>query len=124
LLGSVAARAALVLGSYRPPSVDTRLLRRRLLSVDRRRVLVTDGEQRASLAVVRSLGRAGYDVYETSKQGKSLAGASRYSLVVTPVPEALSAPDAFAVDVQRLMTAWSIDLLLPVTEASLLALLA
>ena len=29
----------------------------------RRTVLVTDGEQRAALALVRALGRAGHDVY-------------------------------------------------------------
>ena len=42
-------------------------------------VLVTDGEQRAALAIVRSLGRAGHDVYVCSSRHRSLAGASRYA---------------------------------------------
>jgi hypothetical protein len=33
-------------------------------------VLVTDGEQRAALAIVRSLGRAGHRVHVTSRAGR------------------------------------------------------
>jgi len=88
-----------------------------------RRVLVTDGEQRASLALVRSLGRAGYRVYTCSVRGRSLAGASRFCSGETRVVNVLTSPEIFVADIQRVVQGNSIDVLLPVTEASLLALL-
>ena len=88
-----------------------------------RRVLVTDGEQRAALAVVRSLGRAGYSVYVSSRNGRSVAGASRYAMADIAVADALSAPDTFAADVRRLLHSHDIGILLPITDGSLLAVL-
>ena len=88
-----------------------------------RRVLVTDGEQRASLALVRSLGRAGYRVYTCSVRGRSLAGASRFCSGETRVVNVLTSPEIFVADIQRVVQDNSIDVLLPVTEASLLAML-
>ncbi|MBA3557838.1 MAG: ATP-grasp domain-containing protein [Gemmatimonadaceae bacterium] len=88
-----------------------------------RTVLVTDGEQRASLALVRSLGRAGNKVYTCSTRGRSLAGASRYCVDEAAVANALTSPEIFVADIQRLIRDWGVDILLPVTEASLLVLL-
>ena len=88
-----------------------------------RTILVTDGEQRASLALVRSLGRAGHKVYTCSARGRSLAGASRFSAGESAVANALTSPESFVADVQRIIRDRSIDVLLPVTEASLLVLL-
>ena len=42
------------------------------------RVCVTDGANRAALAVTRSLGRAGHEVIVGEKQVPSLAQTSRY----------------------------------------------
>jgi len=81
-----------------------------------RRVLVTDGEQRSTLAAVRSLGRAGYRVYVCSRSGRSLAGASRFALDDRSVASALSAPRQFASDVRALIDDWNIDIFLPMTE--------
>lgn len=86
-------------------------------------VLVTDGEERAALAAVRSLGRAGYDVTVASSVGRSLAGASRYSGRTWQTPDPLVEPDEFCATVGRIVRANSIDLLLPVSEASLSTLL-
>ncbi len=86
-------------------------------------VLVTDGHERAALAVVRSLGRAGYRPFVCSPRARALAGASRYCARQTAVPDALEQPALFAVAVDRLVRQWHIDVLLPITEASLLALL-
>jgi hypothetical protein len=47
-------------------------------NLNRASVLLTDGEARATLAITRSLGRAGYIVHVASTDGRSLAGASRY----------------------------------------------
>ena len=87
-------------------------------------VLVTDGEQRAALAIVRSLGRAGHRVTVTSHSGASLAGASRYSSADLPVPAPLSEPAAFAEAVRRIASELRAAVILPVTEPSVLALTA
>lgn len=87
-------------------------------------VLVADGEQRAALAVVRSLGRAGYRVYACSSQGRSIAGASRYCRREARVSDALMSPDGFLTDVAALVRAWDIEVLIPVTDASLLSVLS
>ena len=86
-------------------------------------ILVTDGDQRAALAIVRSLGRAGYRVFVCSPRRRSLAGASRHCRAEATVPEALRDPSGFVEAVGRLTESWNIGVLLPVTEASLLALL-
>ncbi len=86
-------------------------------------VLVTDGEERAALAAVRSLGRAGYSVFVCTARERSLAGASRYAKAEASVPSALSDPDGFTEEVERSVRRWSVRVLLPVSEAALLALL-
>lgn len=58
------------------------------------RILLTDGEQRSTLAAVRSLGRAGHRVGVTSRSSVPLAGASRYCdrvhVLSDPTTESLS----------------------------------
>jgi predicted ATP-grasp superfamily ATP-dependent carboligase len=88
-----------------------------------RRILVTDGSQRSALAVVRSLGRAGHTVFVCDAQVPSLAGSSKYSFAESEVASALHAPAQFVSDVSHLIERWRIDVLIPITEASLLALL-
>jgi predicted ATP-grasp superfamily ATP-dependent carboligase len=89
----------------------------------RRRILVTDGTQRSALAVVRSLGRAGHIVFVCGPRVPSLAGSSKHSFAEAVVADALDAPEQFAGDVAHLVERWRIDTLIPITEASLLALL-
>jgi predicted ATP-grasp superfamily ATP-dependent carboligase len=89
----------------------------------RKRVLVTDGTQRSALAVVRSLGAAGHTVFVCAPRVPSLAGASRYSFAESAVADALDAPEQFVSDLSHLVERWRIDTLIPITEASLLALL-
>jgi predicted ATP-grasp superfamily ATP-dependent carboligase len=88
-----------------------------------RRILVTDGTQRSALAVVRSLGRAGHLVFVCSPRVPSLAGSSRYSFAEAAVASALDAPSQFVSEVTSLIDRWRIDTLIPIAEASLLALL-
>jgi len=89
----------------------------------KRRVLVTDGEQRAALAVVRSLGRAGYEVYVCSARPSSIAGASRYCAGSYQISDPLGDPAAFVSELMRVTVATKADVLLPVTEAALLPVL-
>lgn len=86
-------------------------------------VLVTDGEQRSALAVVRSLGRAGHDVHVCSSSGRSLAGASRHARSDTAVPHPLTRPGAFAEALRERVARAGAELLLPVTDASIPAVL-
>jgi predicted ATP-grasp superfamily ATP-dependent carboligase len=87
------------------------------------RVLVTDGSQRAALAVTRSLGRAGHEVMVGADRRRSLAGASRYCMESAVFPDALEEPAAFAAAVARSVREARIEIVLPITEAALLALL-
>jgi len=89
-----------------------------------RSVLISDGEQRSALAAVRSLGQSGYRVYVCSKNGRSIAGASRYALAERAVSSALDNPSRFAQEVRALITDWKINVLLPMTEETFNALFA
>lgn len=88
-----------------------------------RRVLVTDGGERAALATVRSLAAAGHVVAVCSPRGRSLAGASRGCVAEHRVPDPLAAPDAYAAAVRALCVSNGIEALIPISEASALALL-
>jgi predicted ATP-grasp superfamily ATP-dependent carboligase len=90
---------------------------------NRRHILVTDGEQRATLAVVRSLGAAGHAVHVCAPVPHSLAGASRFAASEQAVASALTAPDYFADEINTLIDEKKIDVVIPMTEPALLALL-
>jgi predicted ATP-grasp superfamily ATP-dependent carboligase len=88
-----------------------------------RSILITDGEQRAALALARALGGAGHTVYVCSARARSLAGASRYTRAEARTADPLATPERFVDDVSTLIARWGVDILLPVSEAALLALL-
>jgi predicted ATP-grasp superfamily ATP-dependent carboligase len=84
---------------------------------------VTDGEQRAALAVVRSLGNAGYTVHVCSSQPKSMAGGSKFATSERLVANALTAPKQFLEDVRAYARDVGATIIIPITEPSLLAIL-
>lgn len=86
-------------------------------------ILVTDGHLRSSLAVVRSLGRAGYRVFVCSERRHSLAGASRRCAEEVRVPSPLTHADAFVDAIAELTRRWAVAALFPMSEESLLAVL-
>lgn len=88
-----------------------------------RSVLVADGEQRSALAVVRSLGRAGYRPFVCSARPRPLAGASRHAAGVARVTDPYEDIEGTVRDVRALAGRRGIDLVLPLTDASLTALL-
>lgn len=88
------------------------------------RILITDGEHRAALAAVRSLGSAGHEVFVCASRSPSLAGASKHVRYSAVVPDALNDARGFVDAVGDLIARWRIDVLLPITEPSILALLA
>lgn len=86
-------------------------------------VIVTDGEQRSALATVRSLGKAGSSVHVCASRSNSIAGSSRYCTGQTTVADPLRNAEEFASGLVRLVQDKKADVLLPVSEASLLAVL-
>ena len=88
-----------------------------------RSVFVTDGDERSALAVVRSLGQAGYTVHVGARRARALAATSRWATGVLVTPDPLSEPGPFADTVVAYAARRAIDFILPVTDASMLALL-
>jgi predicted ATP-grasp superfamily ATP-dependent carboligase len=86
-------------------------------------VIVTDGEERAALAVVRSLGAAGHRCIVTSSSRPSIAGGSRFVTRTVTVPNALERPTEFADAIVALVAAEKAAVVLPIAEQSLLAIL-
>jgi predicted ATP-grasp superfamily ATP-dependent carboligase len=86
-------------------------------------VIVLDGEQRSALAVVRSLGRHGYPVHVGSALANSLGGGSRFAVTETRLPDPLAQPGDFTASVAELIQRTSARVLLPLTDASILAVL-
>ncbi len=86
-------------------------------------VLVLDGEQRASLAVVRSLGRRGCEVHVGSNTRHSIAGGSRFAASEALLPDPMAGTEAYCTAVARLLEAHRTHVVIPVTEGSTLALL-
>jgi predicted ATP-grasp superfamily ATP-dependent carboligase len=86
-------------------------------------VLVTDGEQRAALAVVRSLGKAGYAPIVCSRDARSLAGVSRYAAASVHVPDPLTRAAEFTTAVAAAVREHRVRVVVPVTEPSSFALL-
>src|SRR5918999_996850 len=93
-------------------------------AADRRWMAAHAGDPRAALAVVRSLGRAGHDVQVTSPLRRSLAGASRYARGCHRVAEPLAEPDRFVDDVRRVIRECGVEIVIPITDAALFALLS
>ena len=86
-------------------------------------VLVLDGEQRAALAVVRSLGRHGCTVQVGSAVPRSLAGGSRFAAGEVLLPDPLAGSRAYAQAVENTLARTGAQIVLPMTEGATLALL-
>lgn len=87
------------------------------------RIVVTDGEERAALAAVRSLGQAGFKVSVCAASERSLAGASRFASDQYLTPNPLSNPGDFFRSVLGLCQDIGAEVLLPMTDAALEAIL-
>src|SRR5438270_9605523 len=92
--------------------------------MSRGRVLVTDGETRAMVAVARGLLDAGFEVSVAATARAPLAAAqlarSVSERLVTPNP--LHAPGAFVTVLERALSGGNISVLIPGGDASLLTI--
>jgi predicted ATP-grasp superfamily ATP-dependent carboligase/CelD/BcsL family acetyltransferase involved in cellulose biosynthesis len=80
------------------------------------KVLITDGDNRAALAVVRSLGRAGHQVVVGERRMPALAQSSRYCRQRFVYPDPVSAPDAFVEHLVDYAHSHAIEALLPISD--------
>lgn len=88
------------------------------------RILLTDGETRTALACVRALGRSGHHVVVGSPSQPCLAGVSRYAANSVVLPDPLDAPSSYLTRVADVARQLGAQVILPVTDASMRALLA
>jgi predicted ATP-grasp superfamily ATP-dependent carboligase len=87
------------------------------------RILVLDGNQRASLAAVRSLGSKGLWVAVGEAAPESLAGCSRYCHQCVTYSDPYLSPRLFFEDILQQIESSGISFLLPITEATTYVLL-
>ncbi len=83
------------------------------------RVLVLDGEARAALAVVRSLGRLGLELAVASDDPLAIAQRSRYASRRLACPSPASRPAEFQDWLERAVQDWQPHMVLPLTDVSL-----
>jgi predicted ATP-grasp superfamily ATP-dependent carboligase len=81
-------------------------------------VLVMDGEQRSSLAVVRSLGSNGIEVDVAAASEVSLAGVSRFAASQVSAPSPTLDPRGFKEWFTAIAAESAYEMLLPMTDAS------
>lgn len=79
-------------------------------------VLVTDGNSRASLAITRSLGAYGYNVFVGDKNKASLASSSKYCHQAIIYPDPVIYSEEFLEKIASIVNTYDIDLLIPVTD--------
>ncbi|MGE3885920.1 MAG: ATP-grasp domain-containing protein [Vicinamibacterales bacterium] len=84
------------------------------------RVLVTDGDSRSALAIVRALGRAGHWVAVGHSRTPALAQASRYCSHRLEYPDPASQDQAFVHALVSSVAELGIDALLPVADITTL----
>jgi predicted ATP-grasp superfamily ATP-dependent carboligase len=87
-----------------------------------RRILVTDSERGSATAVIRALSRAGYEVFAGSTNKYSAGGLSKHTKQSIVYPRPASDPQSFAEAILNAVSAHHIDLVIPVTDETILPL--
>jgi predicted ATP-grasp superfamily ATP-dependent carboligase len=83
------------------------------------RILITDGDSRAALAVTRSLGRKKHTVYVSASKSKSLASLSRFCCRGFAAPDPLRNHKEYVEAILALIKKEKIDIVFPITEQSI-----
>ncbi len=87
------------------------------------RILITDGNERVALAVARSVTRGGHAAVVTAPTRLSLAGVSRGVRPRALRTDPLTEPAQYAAEVGRIAADEDADMVLPMTDASVEAVL-
>ena len=83
------------------------------------RVLVTDGNERAALAVTRALGREAIEVIVGAETQRSLASASRYCRESVSYPSPYQDPQGFVNALLDVVRKQRVDALFPVSDIAM-----
>lgn len=80
------------------------------------KVLLTDGDERATLAATRALGKQGVDVVVGAASDRSLAATSRYCTDSFAYPSPYSRPNEFLNCIQGIIAKQSFDAVFPMSD--------
>ena len=83
------------------------------------RVIVTDGEERAALAVTRALGARDVEVMVGAEQTRSLAAASKYCAKSFAYPSPYREPQAFLDCLLGMVESRKVDALFPISDIAM-----
>jgi len=86
-------------------------------------ILVTDGENRSSLAVTRSLGRKGHRLMVSGLTLRNISSMSRYCSARYEVADPMENENAFIQEIENIINKTATDIIVPVAEPSIRALL-
>lgn len=87
------------------------------------KILVTDGNNRASLAITRSLGREGHEVIVGAERLSCLASCSKYCKKSFTYSDPEKYSESFLLEVLQLVKDEKIEVLMPVSEITTLLLM-
>lgn len=86
-------------------------------------ILITDGENRSSLAATRSLGRKGHRIVVSGRFLRNISSASRYCTKRYEVADPMESETTYIHDIENILIENAIDIVLPMTEPTIRALL-
>ena len=86
------------------------------------KILITDGESRAALAITRSLGREGHEIIVGAERQPSLAGSSRFCRKQLSYASPQNHPHGFLSSMRHIVEQEMPEVVLPVTEVTTLLL--
>jgi len=85
-------------------------------------ILVTDGENRSSLAATRSLGRKGCAVFVAGKKTENISSCSKYCTKAYKTPDPLTDGKLYLQAIAEIVSKECIDVIFPMTEQSVYCL--
>jgi len=83
------------------------------------KILITDGENRSALAVTRSLGRRGYDVFVAGVETANISACSKFCKANFQTPNPMKNGRKYSERIMDIVLKEKIDVVLPVTEQSI-----
>lgn len=83
------------------------------------RVLITDGNERAALAVTRALGREQVEVIVGAETERSLAGSSRYCSQRFVYPSPFKEPERYVTRLMEMVQAQHVDAVFPISDIAM-----
>ncbi len=86
------------------------------------KALVTDGNNRAALAITRALGQAGFEVIVAAETGTSLAGQSKFCTQRVTYPSPQKWSREFVDSLHKAVKRYNPDILLPVSDITTMTL--